>query len=186
MVTAVSINQSIRGALKRFLRQVRWLARSATYNRGSAYAARYLQLPLVYALRTIENSGRAASGASRREAAKTKAIRMGWRFSSETRGKQHCEDTVRLMRAEEATKTKGERETRNALNFSHSRRVYTLEAKRWSEKGRNITRGRKEKWRERTARGWRAKRGRLASQFPAGCYIYEAHKVAGTAAYIAA
>lgn len=41
-------------------------------------------------------------------------------------------------------------------------------------------------------KGWGVKeesereRGRLASQFPAARYIYEAHKVASTTAYIAA
>lgn len=43
---------------------------------------------------------------------------------------------------------------------------------------------------EEGKRGWsegeRNAHGRLASQFPAARYIYEDHKVAGTAAYIAA
>lgn len=49
----------------------------------------------------------------------------------------------------------------------------------------------KEREKERKNRGREyaqkeRERCRLASQFPAARYIYEAHKVAGTAAYIAA
>lgn len=49
------------------------------------------------------------------------------------------------------------------------------ERKRKREKSRRGASGERER-----------KRGRLASQFPAAHYIYEAHKVASTTAYIAA
>jgi len=58
---------------------------------------------------------------------------------------------------------------------------------------RSTERREKERERERGREGQRGareeserERGRLASQFPAARYIYEAHKVASTTAYIAA
>lgn len=63
--------------------------------------------------------------------------------------------------------------------------------------GTERTRGEKTRRIERARRGGEGRggslreesereRGRLASQFPAARYIYEAHKVASTTAYIAA
>lgn len=64
---------------------------------------------------------------------------------------------------------------------------------RWRE-GERSARGERRERREREERRRAVgvqeesarERGRLASQFPAARYIYEAHKVASTTAYIAA
>lgn len=69
-----------------------------------------------------------------------------------------------------------------------------MEVGRHGERGEKEKAPREERAREREERrgavgvqGESAReRGRLASQFPAARYIYEAHKVASTTAYIAA
>lgn len=61
---------------------------------------------------------------------------------------------------------------------------------RWREGERSARGERREREERRRAVGVQEEsareRGRLASQFPAARYIYEAHKVASTTAYIAA